>query len=333
MNVTVPDRSTRLALSCAALGIAGLLAPLQSVLAQAYPARTIRMIVPFPAGGGSDTMGRIVGQKLGERMGQQVVVDNRPGAGGSIGADAVAKAAPDGYTLLLGSASEIAQYPNVNPKIPYDPRRDFAPVALVGTVPLLLVVHPSLPVKNVRELIRLAQARPDAINFSSAGNGSTTHLAVELLKLSTGIRMSHVPYKGSAPAVVDLVAGNVQVGIPTMPAALPFVRSERLRALAVSTATRSPALPDLPTMQEAGVKGYEAALWTGILAPAGTPQPIVTRLHGEIVKIVAAPDVRESLARQGADPASSTPEQFAAYIQTELAKWAKVVQAANVRME
>ena len=304
-----------------------------AVNAQAYPTRTIRMIVPFPSGGGSDTMGRVVGQKLAERLGQQVVIDNRPGAGGSIGADAVAKAPPDGYTLLLGSTSEVVQYPNVNPKVAYSPTRDFAPVSFVGTVPLVLVVHPSLPVKSVKELIALARSRPGEINFSSAGNGSTTHLAVELLVLTTGIRMTHVPYKGSSPAVTDLVGGNVQVGIPTMPAALPFVRAGRLRALGVSTAKRSTALPDVPTLQEGGVKGYDNALWTGILAPAGVPSAIIARLHGEIVNVVGLPEVKEALAKQGAEPSSSTPEQFSAYIRSELAKWAKVVKDANVRLD
>jgi len=301
--------------------------------AQGYPARPIRMIVPFPAGGGSDTMGRVVGQKLGERLGQQMVVDNRPGAGGSIGADAVAKAPPDGYTLLLGSTSEVAQYPNVNPKIPYNPQRDFAPISLVGNVPLVLVAHPSLPVKSVKDVIALARSRPGEINFSSAGNGSTTHLAVELLVLTTGIKMTHVPYKGSPPAVTDLVAGNVQLGIPTMPAALPFVRAGRLRALGVSTAKRASVLPAVPTLQEAGVKGYDTALWTGILAPTGTPAAILSRLHAEIVKVLELADVREALARQGAEPASSTPAQFAAYIESELARWARVVQQANVRAD
>ncbi len=301
--------------------------------AQSYPARPIRLVVPFPPGGGSDTMGRIVGQKLNERLGQQVVVDNRPGAGGSIGADAVAKAPADGYTLLLGSASEIAQYPNVNPKLPYNPQRDFAPVTLVGNVPLVLVVHPSLPVRSVKDVVALALRKPGELNFSSAGNGSTTHLAVELLNLITGIRMSHVPYKGSVPAVTDLVAGNVQLGIPTMPAALPFVRSGRLRAIAVSTAKRSSAVPELPTIAEAGVRGYEATLWTGVLAPAGTPQAVLGRLHGELLKILALDDVKEALAKQGAEPAFNTPDEFAAYIRTELSKWAKVVQAANVRLE
>lgn len=278
-------------------------------------------------------MGRVVGAKLGERLGQQFVVENRPGAGGSIGADLVAKAAPDGYTLLLGSTSEVVQYPNVNPKIPYNPQRDFAPISLVGNVPLVLVVHPSLPVKSVKDVIALARSRPGEINFSSAGNGSTTHLAVELLVLTTGIKMTHVPYKGSPPAVTDLVAGQVQVGIPTMPAVLPFVKAGRLRALGVSTAKRAPVLPDVPTLQEAGVKGYDNALWTGILAPAGTPAPALSRLHGEIVKVVQLPDVKDALAKQGAEPTSSTPEQFAAYIASELAKWAGVVKAAGVKID
>lgn len=324
VNTTIVRHALAAALGFCAAGHAG---------AQVYPNKPIRLIVPFPAGGGSDTMGRIVGQKLGERLGQQIVVENRPGAGGSIGADAVAKAAPDGYTLLLGSASEISQYPNVNPRLPYDPQRDFAPVTLVGTVPLLLVVHPSLPVKTVRDIVALAQRNPGQLTFSSAGNGSTTHLAVELLALTTGAKMTHVPYKGSVPAVIDLVAGNVQLGIPTMPAALPFVRNGRLKAVAVSPATRSAALPDVPTVAESGVRGYEAALWTGVLAPAGTPQPIISRLHEELGKTLAMTEVREALAKQGAEAGVSTPAAFAAYIRSELAKWAKVVQAADVKVD
>jgi tripartite-type tricarboxylate transporter receptor subunit TctC len=291
------------------------------------------MIVPFPAGGGSDTMGRILGQKLGERLGQQVVVENRPGAGGSIGADLAAKAPPDGHTLLLGSTSELVQYPNVNPKIPYNPLRDFAPISLVGTVPLVLIVHPSLPVKNVRDLVVLAKTRPGSINFGSAGNGSTTHLAVELFVLITGARMTHVPYKGSPQAVTDLVAGNVQLGIPTMPAALGFIQANRVRALGVSTARRTPVLPNVPSLSEAGVTGYDTALWTAVLAPAGTPRDIVSRLHAETVKVLELSDVRETLARQGAEPQSSTPEALAAYMRAELGQWAKVVKAADVRLD
>jgi tripartite-type tricarboxylate transporter receptor subunit TctC len=302
-------------------------------LAQSYPTKPIRMIVPFPAGGGSDTMGRILGQKLGERLGQQIVVENRPGAGGSIGADLAAKAPPDGYTILLGSTSELVQYPNVNPKIAYNPLRDFAPVAMVGTVPLVLIVHPSLPANNVKELIGLAKARPGAINFGSAGNGSTTHLAVELFILVTGAKMTHVPYKGSPQAVTDLAAGNVQLGIPTMPAALSFIHAGRVRALAVSTARRTPVLPNVPSMSEAGVHGYDTALWTAVLVPAATPRDVVSRLHGEIVKVLELSDVRESLAKQGAQAQSSSPEELAAYMRAELSQWAKVVKAADVRLE
>lgn len=318
---------------CVAVTLTGLAFPVAEAYSQAYPARPVRLMVPFPAGGGSDTMGRVIGAKLGERMGQPFVVENRPGAGGSIGAEAVAKAAPDGYLLLLGSTSEVVQYPNVNPKITYNPQRDFAPISLVGNVPLLLVAHPSLPVKSVKELVALAKSRPGQINFSSAGSGSTTHLAMELLILTTGVRMAHVPYKGSPPAVTDLVAGQVQVGIPTMPAVLPFVKSGRLRALGVSTLKRASVLPDVPSLHEAGVVGYDNALWTGILAPAGTPVTILSRLHGEIVKVVQLPDVREALAKQGAEPSSSTPQQFAAYIESELAKWAKVVKATGIKID
>jgi len=298
---------------------------------QAYPSKPIRMMIPFPAGGGSDTMGRVIGQKLAERLGQPVVVENRPGAGGSIGADAVAKAAPDGYTILLGSTSELVQYPNVNPKIGYDPLRDFAPITRVAAVPLVLVVHPSLPVRTVKDMVALAKARPGEINFGSAGNGSTTHLAVELFILMTGTRMTHVPYKGSPQAVTDLVAGNVQLGIPTMPAALGFINAGRARALAVTSGRRAPVLPDVPTMQEAGVLGYETDLWTGILAPAGTPAAVLSRLHSEIAHITALTDVKDVLGRQGAVPASGTSQEFSAYMKTELAKWARVVKQANVR--
>ncbi|HET7596918.1 MAG TPA: tripartite tricarboxylate transporter substrate binding protein, partial [Burkholderiales bacterium] len=296
----------RLALAAAALAL------VSTSFAQTYPTRPVRMMVPFPAGGGSDTMGRIVGAKLSERLGQQIVVENRPGAAGSIGADIAARAPADGYSILLGSTSELVQYPNVNPKIPYDPLRDFAPVSLVGTIPMVLVVHPSLPVKNVKDLVALAKSRPGEINFGSAGQGATTHLAVELFIQLTGVRMTHVPYKGSPQAVADLVAGNVQLGIPTMPAALPFIKAGRVKVLGVTTGKRASNLPDVPTLNEAGVKGYEAALWTGILAPAGTPAPIINRLNAEIAKVLELKDVQEALARQGAEAQPSSPAEFAA---------------------
>lgn len=304
-----------------------------SAAAQAYPNKPVRMMVPFPAGGGSDTMGRIVGSKLSERLGQQIVVENRPGAAGSIGADIVARAPADGYTILLGSTSELVQYPNVNPKIPYDPVRDFAPISLVGTIPLVLVVHPSLPVKNVKDLVALAKARPGEINFGSAGQGATTHLAVELFILITKVKLTHVPYKGSPQAVADLVAGNVQLGIPTMPAALPFIKSGRVKVLAVSTAKRASNLPEVPSLNEAGVKGYDAVLWTGILAPTGTPGDVIKRLNEEIAKVLALKDVQDALDRQGAETQSSTPAQFSAFIKAEHAKWAKVVKEAGIRIE
>jgi tripartite-type tricarboxylate transporter receptor subunit TctC len=304
---------------------------LGSLHAQSYPTKPLRMIVPFPAGGGSDTMGRALARKLEERLGQRVVVDNRVGAAGSIGANLAAKSAPDGYTILLGSTSELTQYPNVNPKIPYDPTRDFAPISLIGTVPLVLVVHPSLPVKSVKELIALAKKRPGEIFFGSAGYGATTHLAVEMFILKTGVKITHVPYKGSNFATADLVAGNIQMAIPTMPSAFPFIGANRLRVLAVSTAKRTPLLPDVPSLQEAGVKGYDTELWAGLLAPAGTPGPILARLHAETVQALKSADVKKVLASRGAVPKSSTPEEFAAFMKSELAKWATVVKEANVR--
>ena len=317
----------------AAASVVLALAATSTASAQTYPSRPIRMMVPFPAGGGSDTMGRIVGGKLGERLGQQIVVENRPGAAGSIGADIAARAPADGYNILLGSTSELVQYPNVNPKVPYDPLRDFAPISMVGTIPMVLVVHPSLPVKNAKELIALAKGRPGQINYGSAGQGATTHLAVELFILLTNVKMTHVPYKGSPQAVADLVAGNVQLGIPTMPAALPFIKSGRVKVLGVTTAKRASNLPDVPTLAEAGVKGYEAALWTGILAPAGTPAAVVNRLNGEIAKVLELKEVRDALAKQGAEAQSGSPQEFAAFLKTEHAKWARVVKEANIRIQ
>jgi tripartite-type tricarboxylate transporter receptor subunit TctC len=310
-----------------------LLCATATVAAQNYPTRPVRMMVPFPAGGGSDTMGRIIGGKLSERLGQQFVVENRPGAAGSIGAEIAARAPADGYMILLGSTSELVQYPNVNPKVPYDPLRDFAPIGLIGTIPMVLVVHPSLPVRNVKELIALAKGRPGEINFGSAGQGATTHLAVELFILLANIKLTHVPYKGSPQAVTDLVAGNVQLGIPTMPAALPFIKSGRVKVLGVTTAKRASNLPDVPTLNEAGVKGYEAALWTGLLAPAGTPGAIISRLNGEIAQIVRLKDVQDALGRQGAEAQTSTPQEFAAFLKNEYAKWARVVKESGIRIQ
>jgi tripartite-type tricarboxylate transporter receptor subunit TctC len=300
--------------------------------AQGYPEKPVRMIVPFPAGGGSDTAGRAIAQRLSERLGQPVVVENRVGAAGSIGAEFAARAPADGYTILLGSTSELTQYPLVNRKIRYDPVRDFIPISMVGTIPLVLVVHSSLPANSVADLIRLARARPGDIDFGSAGVGATTHLAVEHFMLLAKVKLRHVPYKGSPQATADLVAGHIQVAIPTMPAAFPFIQARRLKALAVTTEKRVPVLPDVPTMQEAGVKGYVNVLWAGVLAPRGTPDAIVKRLHGEIVNALKLADVRKVLETTGATPQSSTPEEFAAFIKSELDKWERVVKEAGVSL-
>jgi len=300
--------------------------------AQGYPEKPVRMIVPFPAGGGSDTAGRAIAQRLSERLGQPVVVENRVGAAGSIGAEFAARAPADGYTILLGSTSELTQYPLVNRKIRYDPVRDFIPISMVGTIPLVLVVHSSLPANSVADLIRLARARPGDIDFGSAGVGATTHLAVEHFMLLAKVKLRHVPYKGSPQATADLVAGHIQVAIPTMPAAFPFIQARRLKALAVTTEKRVPVLPEVPTMQEAGVKGYVNVLWAGVLAPRGTPDAVVKRLHGEIVNALKLADVRKVLETTGATPQSSTPEEFAAFIKVELDKWDRVVKEAGVSL-
>ena len=300
--------------------------------AQGYPERPVRMIVPFPAGGGSDTAGRAISERLSERLGQPVVVDNRVGAAGSIGAEFAARAPADGYTILLGSTSELTQYPLVNRKVRYDPVRDFVPISLVGTIPLVLAVHASLPANSVADLLRLARARPGQIDFGSAGVGATTHLAVEHFMLLTKVKLRHVPYKGSPQASADLVAGHIQMAIPTLPAAFPFIQSGRVRALAVTTEKRVPVLPKVPTMQEAGVKGYVNVLWAGVLAPKGTPEPVIKRLHGEIVSALETARVRKVLEANGATPQSSSPEEFVAFIKAELDKWQRVVKEAGVTL-
>jgi tripartite-type tricarboxylate transporter receptor subunit TctC len=300
--------------------------------AQRYPEKPVRMVVPFQPGGGSDTVGRALARGMSERFGQQVVVENRVGAAGSIGAEFAAKAPADGYTILLGSTSELTQYPIVNPKVRYDPVRDFAPVGLVATVPLVFVIHPALPASSVQEFIRLARARPGQIDFGSAGVGATTHLAVEHFILLTGVKLNHVPYKGSPQATADLVAGQIQTAIPTLPSAIGFIQANRLKALAVSTERRVPGLPDIPTMQEAGVKGYVNVLWTGLLAPRGTPAAIVKQLHGEIATALENADVRKALEAGGASPQASTPEAFAAFIKAELEKWTRVVKQAAITL-
>src|SRR5688500_593253 len=281
------DRS-RIALAACLLlacGIAG---------AQRYPEKPVRMVVPFQPGGGSDTVGRALARGMSERLGQQIVVDNRVGAAGSIGADFAARSPADGYTILLGSTSELTQYPVVNPKIRYDPVRDFAPISMVAIVPLVFVVHPTLPVQTVADFTRLARSRPGQIDFGSAGVGATSHLAVEHYIMLAGVKLNHVPYKGSPQATAELVAGQIQMAIATLPSAIGFIQAGRLKALAVTTEQRVPGLPQVPTMREAGVRDYVNVLWTGLLAPRGTSPAIVRQLHGEIAAALENADVRKT---------------------------------------
>ena len=301
--------------------------------AQTYPAKSVRFVVPFAPGGGSDLVARTVAMKLTEALGQPVVIDNRAGAAGSIGADIAAKSPPDGHTLLLGSNGPLAINPSLYAKLPYDAARDFAPVSLVTVMPFVLVVHPALPVKSVKELIALAKSRPGQLNYGSPGNGSTTHLANELLKSMTGMQIAHVPYKGVAPAATDLISGNIQMMSGDLSTLMPHVRSGRMRPLAVTSVRRSALLPDMPTVAEAGVPGYEAIGWFGVLVPAGTPAAIVERLNSAMLKGLAAPDARQRLSAFGGDVAVGTPEQFAAHIRTEAAKWGKLIKAIGLKAD
>ena len=321
----------RAALSLAAT--LAILAPHAARAADAYPAKPVRFVVAFPPGGGTDIIARAIAQKLAERIAQQVVVDNRPGAGGNIGTDIVAKSAPDGYTMLMGSAGPLAINASLFGKMPFDPIKDLAPVTLAASTPNVLVVHPSLRAATVKELIALAKARPGEINFASSGHGTPAHLAGELFNSMVGVKMVHVPYKGAAPALADLLGGQVQLMFSTMPPALPHVKDGKLRALAVTSAKRSPAAPDLPTLDEIALPGFEANTWHGVVVPAGTPRAIIARLNREIVAILHLPDVVERFSSQGAEALGSTPEEFAAYIRSETLKWAKVVRDSGAKAE
>jgi tripartite-type tricarboxylate transporter receptor subunit TctC len=298
-----------------------------------YPNRPVRWIVPFAPAGPTDLMSRAVAEKLTQRLGQQFVVDNRSGAGGNIGAEVVAKSAPDGYTLMIGHVGTHAVNVTLYPKIAFDPVRDFTPITLIATLPLALVVHPGVPAKNVKELIAYAKARPGQLNFASAGNGGPTHLTGELLKTSAGIDIVHVPYKGNAAALLDLMAGRVQIMFSNMLTAMPHVRAGKLRAIGISSASRSPQAPELPTVAESGVAGFSSVPWYGVLAPAGLPRAIVSKLNSEIAWSLAQPDMQERFVAQGVDLQSSTPEQFAALIQSEVVKWRKVVRDAGAKVD
>ena len=298
-----------------------------------YPNKPIRLIVAFPAGGSTDIVGRIVAQKLSERLGQAIVVENRGGAGGTIGTDAAAKAAPDGYTLTLGTTSTMAVAPGAYSKLGYDSVKSFSPISLVAVTPYLLVVNPDIPAKSLAELVTLAKSQPGKLNFASAGNGSTTQLAMEMLNDVTGMKMTHVPYKGNAEADLAILSNQVQVLFGSMPALLQHAKQNKLRALAVGTAKRSPALPEVPTVAELGYPGFEAALWLGVLAPAGTPKPIIDRLNKELVAIAATPDFKAAMDKNGADATSNSPEQFASLIQNEVSKYGAITKKLGIKLD
>jgi tripartite-type tricarboxylate transporter receptor subunit TctC len=301
--------------------------------AQTYPAKPVRLIVPFAPGGGTDILGRMLCQKLTEALGQTFLVDNRGGAGGVIGAELAAKAPADGYTLLLGSPGPLTINPALQPRMSYDSLRDFAPITLATISAFTLVVHPALPVRSVKELVALAKAKPGRLNYGSGGNGSVAHFSVEQFKALAGVNIVHIPYKGSNPSLTDLVAGQLQMTIENMPVTLPYVRSGRLRMLAVGTKTRSAFVPELPTIDEAGVRGYESSTAFGVLAPAKTPSAIVASLNAELVKALRGADIKEKLTGLGMEPVGGTPEQYSAHIKEELAKYARIVKAAGIKAD
>jgi tripartite-type tricarboxylate transporter receptor subunit TctC len=300
--------------------------------AQSWPVKPVRVIVPHTVAGAPDILARYLGARLTESLGQQFVIENQAGAAGIIGAERVARAAPDGYTILIGSSALVIN-PSLYRKVSYDAQRDFQPVTALASASLVLIAHPSLPARSVRELIALAKAQPGTINYASGGSGSAAHMAAELFKLMAGVNLVHVPYKGTAPALTDLMAGQVTVGFYTVSAIGGHVKSGRLRAMALAAQRRSPAMPELPTIAESGLPGYEASTWVGVVAPAGTPRGIVERLHGELMKLLATPEVKQQFAASGFDIIASSPEQFSGQIKTDLAKWARVIREANVTVD
>ena len=328
MQDTMSKPSTLSGLTAAAI----LLAAAMPAHGQPYPSRTVRVVLPFPAGGGSDLIGRLVVQKLSGALGQPVVVDNRAGASGNIAAELVAKAPPDGYTLLFGNSS-LSISPAVYQKLNYSPTQDLMPISMASSYPFALAVHPSLPVRSVKELVALAKAKPEQLAYASAGAGTMSHMAMELLRLKTGTRVQHLAYKGAAPASVSLISGESQLAFLVMPVAQVQIKAGKLRGLGVAAPTRSTAAPDMPTMQEAGVEGHIALQWNGFFAPAKTPQPIIERLHQEVAKAVHLPDVKERFEAEGATPAGTSPAEFAAFYRAEAAKWAEVAKRSGTRLD
>ncbi len=332
MNFRRPNplrRGLLAALTLTALGAA----PAGAVFAQSYPTKPITIVVPFAAGGTTDILARIIGEGMTKELGQPVIIDNRAGAGGNIGAQIAAKAAGDGYTLFMGTVGTHAINASLYKKLPYDPIKDFAPLTRVANVPNLLVANPSQPFKTVQQLIDYARANPGKVSFGSSGNGSSIHLSGELFKSMTKVDMLHVPYKGSAPAVTDLLGNQIAVMFDNMPSAIQHVRAGRLTPLAVTTAKRSPELPDVPTIAEAGVPGYEATSWFGMFAPASTPAPLVEQINATLVKLLQQPEMKKKFAEQGAEVVAETPAQFASFIQAESAKWGKVVKESGASVD
>jgi len=301
--------------------------------AQAYPSKPLHFVVPYPAGGPLDTVARLVGQKVSESLKQPVLVENKPGAGGNIGADMVAKAAPDGYTLLMGAVATHAINPTLYASIPYDAQKDFIPVTQIASTPNVLVVNPSLPVHSVQEFIAYAKAHPGELNFGSGSTGSAGHLAGELFKSMAGVQMTHVPYKGAAPAMTDLIGGRLQLMFDNLASSLVQIKAGKVRALAVTTAKRTELAPELPTIAESGLPGFDINTWFGLFVPAGTPPAIVQRLHGEFVKALEAPDVRSKMLALGAEPVGNSPGEFAQYIRSEAVKYAKLVKASGAKVD
>lgn len=314
-------------LIAAALAAAGA----SAASAQTYPTKPVRLVVGFAPGGSTDVTARIVAQKLSEAWKQQVIVDNRSGAGGNIGAEAVAKAPPDGYTLLIATTGVMAINHRLYRNLPFDAVRDFAPVTQIGALPLILIVHPSLPARSVKELIAIAKARPGQLSYASSGVGSATHMTTELFRMMAGVDIVHIPYKGSGQAMADLIGGQVGLAFDQITSSLPQVESGKLRALAVTSAKRFPSVPKLPSVAEAGIPGYESVSWNGISAPAGTPREIIGRIQSEVARTVQLPDIKERFFKDGIEPVASTPEQFAAHIRSERTKWEKVVDAAGIK--
>ncbi len=325
-------RLPRLGVLVLAMTVPGLALPAQPEKTAAYPTRPIRLIVPLTAGGPTDILARIIAVPLAEAVGQQVIVDNRPGAGGNIGADIAAKSPPDGYTLFMGTSGPLSINSSLYSQLPFDPIRDFAPIILTASAPFVIITHPSVQANNVKDLIALAKAKPGQLNYGSVP-GSASHLSTELFKMMSGINIVHIPYKGAAPATTDVMAGQIQLSFASTPGSVPVVKSGKVKALAVTSAKRIAKLPDLPTVAEAALPGYEASVWYGVVAPARTPREVLQRLNKEIARIVAEPVHRDRMLASDFEPTSTTPDQFAAFIKSETAKWAKVVKASGVRPE